>query len=256
MAFDAKKVKEELIVWVRDYFKNNASEQTKAVIGVSGGKDSTVSAALLAEALGKDRVYPVLMPQGEQFDIDVSRAVCEYLGIEGITVNIEEAVDAIYDPLKLCGLDLTPVTTSNTPARIRMAVLYAIAGSIPGGGRVVNNCNLSETYVGYSTKFGDAAGDFSLLCNLTVTEVKALGYELGLPAEFIEKVPIDGLQDKTDEDNLGFTYAELDEYIRNGSCHGVNVYEKIAKLHKNSLHKLRPIPAYDPDIQIEGKWEV
>ena len=123
-----------------------------------------------------------------------------------------------------------------------MTTLYAIAGAV--GGRVVNNCNLSESYVGYSTKFGDGAGDFGLLRNLTVTEVKAIGYELGLPAEFIEKVPVDGLQPKTDEDNLGFTYVVLDRYIREGICDDAETLLKIKAMHAISRHKVEAMPAF------------
>lgn len=242
--FDAKKVKNELIEWIREYFRNNGSEETKAVIGISGGKDSSVVAALCVEALGKDRVFGVLMPQGEQFDIDVSYALCKHLDIPYTVINIEGAVYDVLAGLKKAGLELTTVTTFNTPARIRMATLYAVSGSI--GGRVANTCNLSEDWVGYATKFGDAAGDFSPLSNLTVTEVKAIGRELGLPAVFVDKVPIDGLCGKTDEDNLGFTYDTLDKYIRDGIEPDAETKAKIDRLHAMNLHKLNPMPSYKP----------
>ena len=242
--FDAKKVKNELIEWIREYFRNNGSEETKAVIGISGGKDSSVVAALCVEALGKERVFGVLMPQGEQADIDVSYALCKHLGIHHTVINIEGAVYDVLAGLKKAGLELTTVTTFNTPARIRMATLYAVSGSI--GGRVANTCNLSEDWVGYVTKFGDAAGDFSPLSNLTVTEVKAIGRELGLPAVFVDKVPIDGLCGKTDEDNLGFTYDTLDKYIRDGIEPDAETKAKIDRLHAMNLHKLNSMPSYNP----------
>lgn len=242
--FDAKKVKNELIEWIREYFRNNGSEETKAVIGISGGKDSSVVAALCVEALGKERVFGVLMPQGEQADIDVSYALCKHLDIPHTVINIEGAVYDVLAGLKKAGLELTTVTTFNTPARIRMATLYAVSGSI--GGRVANTCNLSEDWVGYATKFGDAAGDFSPLSNLTVTEVKAIGRELGLPAVFVDKVPIDGLCGKTDEDNLGFTYDTLDKYIRDGIEPDAETKAKIDRLHAMNLHKLNPMPSYKP----------
>lgn len=240
--FDAKRVKNELIEWIREYFKNNGSEETKAVIGISGGKDSSVVAALCVEALGKERVFGVLMPQGEQADIDVSYALCKHLDIPHTVINIEGAVYDVLAGLKKAGLELTTVTTFNTPARIRMTTLYAVSGSI--GGRVANTCNLSEDWVGYATKFGDAAGDFSPLSNLTVTEVKSIGRELGLPAMFVDKVPIDGLCGKTDEDNLGFTYDTLDKYIRDGIEPDAETKAKIDRLHAMNLHKLNPMPAY------------
>ena len=201
-------------------------------------------AALCVEALGKDRVFGVLMPQGEQFDIDVSYALCKHLDIPYTVINIGKAVDEVLAGVAGAGLELTTVTTFNTPARIRMATLYAVSGSI--GGRVANTCNLSEDWVGYATKFGDAAGDFSPLSNLTVTEVKAIGRELGLPAVFVDKVPIDGLCGKTDEDNLGFTYDTLDKYIRDGIEPDAETKAKIDRLHAMNLHKLNPMPSYKP----------
>lgn len=241
--FNAKQTRKELVAWIKGYFKNNGSEDTKAVIGISGGKDSSVVAALCVEALGKDRVFGVLMPQGEQFDIDVSYALCRHLDIAYRVINVGAAVKNVMDGIEEAGLALTTVTTYNTPARIRMTVLYAVSGSI--GGRVANTSNLSEDWVGYATKFGDAAGDFSPLSKLTVTEIKAIGRELDLPAMFIDKVPIDGLCGQSDEENLGFTYDTLDKYIRNGIIPEPEVKAKIDKLHAMNLHKINPMPAYD-----------
>ncbi len=240
--FNSNKIKEDLVAWIKNYFKNNGSEDTKAVIGISGGKDSSVVAALCVEALGKDRVFGVLMPQGEQHDIDVSRELCKVLDIPNIEVNIKNSVNELYTEIEKSGLKLNNIATFNSPARIRMATLYAISGIV--GGRVANTCNLSEDWVGYATKFGDGAGDFSPLANLTVTEVKAVGRELGLPSEFVDKTPIDGLCGKSDEDNLGFTYAMLDKYIREGICENDKIKEKIDRLHQLNLHKLNPMPAF------------
>jgi NAD+ synthase len=243
--FDAKNAKHRIVEWIKDYFHNNASPETKAVVGISGGKDSSAVAALCAEALGKARVLGVLMPQGEQHDIDVAFDLCKTLGIEYIKVNIKEPVRDLFAEIAATGLTLNDVATFNTPARIRMAALYAVSGIV--GGRVANTCNLSEDWVGYATKFGDAAGDFSPISDLTVTEVKAVGKELGLAEKFTGKTPIDGLCGKTDEENLGFTYAVLDRYIREGICEDDNVKEKIDRLHKMNLHKISPMPAFRPD---------
>jgi NAD+ synthase len=240
--FDAKAVKNRLVAWIADYFENHAAPETKAIVGISGGKDSSVVAALCAEALGKDRVFGVLMPQGEQHDIAVSYDLCKTLDIEYIEINIQKPVRFLYDEILQTGMKLNDIATFNTPARIRMAALYAISGMI--GGRVSNNSNLSEDWVGYATKFGDAAGDFSPLSNLTVTEVKAVGRELGLAEKFIEKPPIDGLCGQTDEDNLGFSYAVLDRYIREGVCEDVGIKDKIDRLHSMNLHKFTPMPAF------------
>ena len=240
--FDAKKVKQEIVDWIAAYFRENAAPETKAVIGISGGKDSSVVAALCVEALGRDRVLGVVMPQGEQHDIDVSYALCHALDITFIEINIEKPVRGIYDEIIRAGHELSSVATFNTPARVRMTVLYAISGIV--GGRVANTSNLSEDWVGYATKFGDSAGDFSPLSDLTVEEVKAIGRQSGLAAEFIDKVPIDGLSGKTDEDNLGFSYAVLDKYIREGACDDEEVKVKIDNLHSVNQHKFVPMPKF------------
>ena len=240
--FDAKDVKNRIVAWIHDYFRDNASPGTNVVIGISGGKDSSVAAALCVEALGKDRVVGVLMPQGEQHDIDVSYRLCGLLGIRNIEINIKDAVQALLDGTEAAGLELSEGAVVNTPARVRMTVLYAVSAIV--GGRVANTSNFSEDWVGYATKFGDAAGDFSPLSDLTVSEVKAVGRELGLPAEFIDKVPADGLCGGTDEDNLGFTYAALDRYIREGVCEDEEIRAKIDRLHRLNLHKLMPMPAF------------
>lgn len=243
--FDPQKTAERIILWIRDYFKRNGTDETKAVIGISGGKDSSVAAALCVKALGRERVLGVMMPQGEQADIGCSCALAEYLGIKFLTVNIGKTAEVLFEAIGESGLGLNSCAEINTPPRIRMAVLYAAAASV--GGRVVNTCNLSEDYVGYSTKFGDSAGDFSPLSELTAGEVVAVGDALGLPYELTHKVPIDGLCGKTDEENLGFTYAELDSYIRNGSralADKPELIEKIEGMHRRNLHKLEPMPKF------------
>jgi len=236
--FDAKKVTDEIIQWIREYFGKNGS----AVVGLSGGKDSSTVAALCVKALGADRVVGVLMPQGEQWDINFSHELADYLKIKKYVVNIKNGVDAVFQSLKDSGLSLNRQAQINTPARIRMSVLYAVCAVV--GGRVANTCNLSEDWVGYATKYGDGAGDFSPISQLTVTEVKAVARVLGLPEKFIEKTPEDGLSGLSDEDNMGFTYNVLDKYIREGICEDKTVKEKIDNLHKNNLHKLQLMPAY------------
>lgn len=242
--FNAKKVKDELVQWIRDWFAANGPD-CKAVVGISGGKDSTVVAALCGEALGKDRVVGVLLPQRTQVDINVSYDVVRYLGIKSYTVNVGHMVDAVLNGIDYdteSTIDISTQTRINLPPRIRMATLYAISQSV--NGRVSNNCNLSEDWVGYSTRWGDSVGDFSPLANLTVAEVKQIGYELGLPKEFIEKVPSDGLCGKTDEDNLGFSYDTLDHYIRTGVCDDPVAKERIDYLHNKNQFKMRPIPSF------------
>jgi len=242
MEFNAKETKENLIKWTRDYF-DRVGGNKNAIIGISGGKDSSTCAALLVEALGSERVYGVLMPNGIQHDIDYSLELVSVLGIHYFKINVADTVSSFYKEMDNAGLVPNYIVKSNMPARIRMTTLYNISAIL--NGLVCNTCNLSEDYVGYATKFGDAAGDFSLLSQLTVTEVKAIARELGLPEKFIEKVPEDGLSGKTDEDNLGFTYDVLDKYIRTNEIDDPTVKEKIDNLNKVNQHKLLPMPCFN-----------
>lgn len=242
--FDAKNVKNEIIDWIRNFFEENG-KNCNAIVGISGGKDSSVVAALCVEALGKDRVIGVLMPNHIQDDIEYSHMLCNHLGIKNYTVDVGIAIDDLLNNLhyRLVDTEISEQTKVNLPARIRMATLYAVSQSC--NGRVANTCNLSEDWVGYATRYGDAAGDFSPLSRLTVTEVKAVGRELGLPEELIEKVPSDGLCGKTDEDNLGFTYAALDKYIRDGEIESEELKNKIDQMHEKNLFKLQLMPSFN-----------
>lgn len=242
--FDAKKVKNECVKWIQDFFEKNGPG-CNAVVGISGGKDSSIAAALCVEALGKDRVIGVLMPQGKQHDIDMAYLLVNHLGIKHYEVNIEKAVNGLLDVIPQ-ELEITTLSKTNLPPRIRMTTLYAVSQSC--NGRVCNTCNLSEDWVGYSTRYGDSVGDFSPLSHLTVTEVKEIGHLLGLPNELVEKTPIDGLCGKTDEENLGFTYAELDVYIRTGVIDDAEKKELIDKKHKANLFKLELMPAFKPEF--------
>lgn len=239
--FDAKVMKDRIVKWIQDFFENNG-KGCNAVVGISGGKDSSVVAALCVEALGKDRVIGVLMPQGNQPDIDYSRMLCEHLGIKNYTIDIFNAYYSIKQNVKDSIGSWSEQSNTNLPARIRMATLYAVSQTV--NGRVANTCNFSEDYVGYATRYGDGAGDFSPLGQLTVTEVKAIGRELGLPDVLIDKVPTDGLCGKTDEENLGFSYDVLDKYITTGEIENQEVKEKIDSMHEKNLFKLLPMPVF------------
>lgn len=251
--FNSVEVKDKCVQWIRDWFEKNG-KGCNAVVGISGGKDSSIVAALCVEALGKDRVVGVLMPNGKQSDIGMAKKLVNHLGIHSIEINIEETVNcvlngivtAIYDDVRqgYDALKVSDQTKINLPARIRMSTLYAVSQSM--NGRVANTCNLSEDWVGYSTRYGDSAGDFSLLSNLTVTEIKEIGRVLGLPDDLIDKVPSDGLCGKTDEDNLGFTYDVLDKYIRIGEIEDEEVKKRIDTMHEKNLFKLQLMPSFQP----------
>lgn len=239
--FDVKETTAKCVQWIRDWFEENG-KGCNAIVGISGGKDSSVVAALCVEALGKDRVIGVLMPCGEQADIDMARKLVNHLGIKSYEINIANAVNGLLNELK--DFEVSQQSRTNLPPRIRMSTLYAVGQSM--NGRVANTCNLSEDWVGYSTRYGDSVGDFSPLSHLTVTEVKAMGKELKLPLDLVEKVPIDGLCGKTDEENLGFTYAMLDRYIREGICEDEAIKAVIDDKHKKNLFKLELMPCFEP----------
>ncbi len=243
--FNAVEVKNKCVEWIKGFFEVNGKD-CKAVIGISGGKDSSIVAALCVEALGKDRVIGVLMPNGEQSDISYSYFLCGNLGIKFVTVPIENAVNSVINAMKE-NVDISDQTLINLPARIRMSTLYAVSQSM--NGRVANTCNLSEDWVGYSTRYGDAAGDFSPLSNLTVTEIKEMGRTLGLPDELVDKTPSDGLCGKIDEENFGFTYDTLDRYIRTGKIENEEIKKRIDTMHKKNLFKLQMMPSFDPHLQ-------
>lgn len=244
--FNAAKTKDEIVEWIRNYFRKNGSD-CNAVIGISGGKDSSIVAALCCEALGNGRVIGVLMPQGVQDDIDVARDLVTHLGIKSFEINIAETVNALLANGRAAGLCGSKQARVNLPARIRMATLFMVSQST--NGRVANTCNASENFVGWQTVGGDGFGQFSPLSKLTVTEVKSVGRELGLPEKFIEKAPADGLTGKTDEDNFGFTYEFLDKYIRTGEFGGdTATAAKIDRMHEANLFKDLPMPTYDPSL--------
>lgn len=249
--FDAVKAKNECVSWIRDWFDKNG-KGCNVVIGISGGKDSTVVAALCKEALGADRVIGVMLPNGFQDDINDSREVILNLGIHGIAYNIGVTTDAMLTTYmkstrKLADkMDVSELPSQqaeeNLPPRIRMASLYLIAQCF--NGRVSNNCNLSENFIGYSTIYGDTAGDFSPISNFTVSEVIEIGRILGIPERLLIKPPSDGLCGKTDEEKIGFSYAVLDRYIRTGEIDNLKIKKIIDRMHKNNKFKHEPMKSF------------
>ncbi len=252
MLANPKQTKDEIVQWIREYFEKNGPT-CRAVIGISGGKDSSVAAALCAEALGKERVLGVLMPNGVQSDIADAKLLVETIGIPHVVLNIQDGYTGMKSMIEDSS-ELAEITGTkgiareagiNLAPRLRMATLYAVAQQLPEGGRVVNTCNRSEDYVGYSTKYGDAAGDFSPMSGLLVHEVLQIGEVLGLPQELVHKMPSDGLSGVGDEEKLGFTYAALDHYVLTGECEDEEVKAKIDRLHAINLHKLQLMPAFE-----------
>ena len=244
MLDNSKKVKDDIINWIKQYFDNNGSNCT-AVVGISGGKDSYIVAGLCVQALGANRVFGVLMPNGIQADLADSQSIVNELGIKHCTINIKDAYDAIVEQLNSSIGTVSKQAMINIAPRLRMTTLYAVGACLPNGARVANTCNGSEDYVGYSTKFGDSAGDFSPLQELLVSEVRQIGYELGLNRKIIDKAPSDGLTGKTDEDNLGFTYSQLENYIRTGTTGECDIDKAILDKHKMNLHKLELMPHFE-----------
>ena len=236
-----KKAKEDCIKWMRDWYDSNG-KGCNIIVGISGGIDSSVVAALCVEAFGKDKVIGVLMPNGAQTDIVYAYELVGFLNIEYFLCNIGDIVFETLDVMKDNLITPSEQTKINLPPRIRMALLYAIAQS--ENGRVVNTCNLSEDYIGYSTRWGDSAGDFAPIADFTKTEVKLLGYELNLPENLVEKTPTDGLCGKTDEENFGFTYEVLDTYIRTGVCEDKRIKDAIDYMHEKNKFKEMPIPKF------------
>lgn len=244
MEFDAKRATEATVKWIRDWFETNGSG-CNAILGISGGKDSSIAAALCVEALGADRVIGVLMPNGDQSDINMAELLINHLGIEHHVINIKEAFDSIISEIEKTGIEVSSDTIINLPPRLRMSTLYAVSQSRKG--RVVNTCNLSEDWVGYSTRYGDSVGDFSPMSCFTTAEIRAMGRHLGIPSVLIEKVPSDGLSGMSDEDKLGFTYEVLDRYIRTGEIDDPATKERIDFLHKKNLFKLRFMDCFKYD---------
>ena len=236
-----QQLKNRIVEWIREWFEINGAG-CNAVIGISGGKDSSIVAALCVEALGKDRVIGVLMPNGEQADINDAIQLVEHLGIKYYIINIKDSVDGVVREMTSAGIEISEQTRINLPPRIRMSTLYAVSQS--HNGRVANTCNLSEDWIGYSTRYGDSVGDFSPLCNVTVTEAKIIGELLGLPYNLVHKTPSDGLSGMSDEEKIGFTYEALDKYIRTGICEDEEVKAKIDRLNRINKFKLEPMPGF------------
>ena len=241
--YDIAKETENLIKWIRVWFDENG-KNCNAVLGISGGKDSTIAAALCVKALGADRVIGVMLPDGEQSDINDSIEVCKLLGINSYTINIRPALEASFKQLQDCGIEITEQCRQNIAPRERTKIIRAICQCY--NGRMINTCNFSEDYIGYFTVGGDGDGDVAPLGNFTKSEVCTIGHYLGLPSKYVDKTPSDGLCGKSDEDNFGFTYDELDEKIRKGTCGNKKIDKIIELKHHTNAFKLKKTASYMP----------
>lgn len=237
---NGKKLKDKAVAWLKAEFEKTGRDT--AVVGCSGGKDSSVVIALCVEALGAENVVAVLMPNGRQDDFADATELVHHTGVRHAVVNISEPYQAfvkVMDPLSL-----SEQARINLAPRIRMATLYAVAQSLDGKSTVVGTGNRSEAYVGYFTKWGDGAHDINPLQNLWVDEVIAVGDALGLPHHLVHKAPSDGLCGKTDEESLGVTYAEIKAYATTGTCGFPGKDALIEQMHQYSEHKRNPIPGF------------
>lgn len=246
-----KQLNNKLNTWIKEKMVDTGG--VKAVIGISGGKDSSVAAALCVNALGRENVIGILMPDGIQGDIDDAIDLCNVLGISYTIANISTMTSAFIDLISSIENEHFPKisnqTKLNIPPRVRMTLLYAISQSIEDS-RVINTSNISEDWIGYATIYGDTAGAFSPLGMLTSDEVIQIGEYIGLPERFLIKTPSDGLTGKTDEDIFGFSYNVLNKYIREGICEDPIIKEQIDRMHKYSRHKFLPIPMFSPALPI------
>lgn len=252
--FDPDKERDHIVQWLKDWFAQ-FNPGAGAVIGISGGKDSTIMAALLSRALGPERVTGLLLPNLVQNDINDAKTVVRTLGIRHRVINIGPAVNAIYASIisavdmdgNRAGLELNDTVTINTPPRVRMTILRAVAAALPGANFFINTCNRSEDYIGYSTKDGDAAGDIAPLSGYTVSELVHIGLSMPeIPEELTVKTPSDGLCGQTDESRFDFLYATLDRYILTGVCTDPITKDRIDRMHRANLHKLLPMPYCKP----------
>lgn len=251
-AFDAVKTRDALVAAIRDLAEKQDFQ--KIVLGISGGKDSTVCAALCARALGKENVYGVMLPDGEQKDISDSQRVCDVLGIRQRTINIGEMhreLRRITDQLGDAAAEGEfPIpydreSDVNVGPRLRMTTLRYIAQAL--NARLVGTGNLSEITVGYCTKDGDTSSDFALLAALTSVEVVEVGLTLEeLPRDLVVKTPSDGLSGKSDEERLGVTYRQIHDFIRLGTCGDAETDEKIRRKERAGMHKRFRPPVIDP----------
>ncbi len=250
--FDAAAARDNLVAAIQETAR--AQGFSRVVLGISGGKDSTVAAALCARALGKENVYGVMLPDGEQKDISDSRRVCEALGIQQRTINIGPMHEYLREVTDQKGsvaaegefsVPYNRESDVNVGPRLRMTTLRYMAQAM--NARLVGTGNFSEITVGYCTKDGDTSSDFSLLGDLTSVEVVQVGLTMEeIPEDLVVKTPTDGLSGKSDEERLGVTYQQIHDYIRLGTSGSEEVDEKIRRKERAGMHKRSRPMVLDP----------
>lgn len=249
-----EKISHELIEWIRSSLEKSGGDSV--VLGISGGKDSSVLAALCARAIGKENVYGLILPNGLQKDISFAYDLCQVLGINNVEVPLDGISKEIFNSLdKLSSSNfietITDKTQLNLLPRIRMTILYAVSQSIRNS-RVINTGNLSERWIGYTTLYGDNTGTFAPLAQFTSDEVIEIGRHLGLDDRFVDKVPEDGLTGNTDEEVIGFSYSVLNKYIREGIIEDEEAKKKIDKMHRESRFKFETMPIFINNLPIKA----
>lgn len=244
--FDAKKTANEIIEFIRKYYKENNLKG--AVIGISGGKDSGVVAGLFARAIGASNVTGIWMPcHSKNEDKQNAILLSRHFGFELKEFDLTNLYDNYvkqFSEINSSEEDYLKDSNINIKPRFRMATLYYYAAYLSKKNKgvyiVPGTSNKCELYVGYFTKGGDDVSDIRVLADLTVDEVIKVGEAIGVPDVIVHKTPDDGLSGLTDEEKLGVKYSEIADIIQNN---GINISDdikdKIIKLHKNNSHKFQ-----------------
>lgn len=249
MRFDAKKETERIIDFIQDYYKKN--NLGGAIIGISGGKDSGVVAALFTKALGKENVIGVTLPCHSKVEDQVdAKLVSDYYGFPLYNLDLTNTFDVFEKEVDLLGNftnEQKENSRINLKPRLRMASLYYLAALYSSVYQktylVAGTSNKCELFVGYFTKGGDSVHDISVLADLTVEEVLQIGEVLQVPKKVLYKTPADGLSKYSDEEKLGVTYREIAMYMEDPDQVKEESREKIEKLHEQNRHKFY-IPTY------------
>lgn len=238
---------EKAINWIKEFVESSGAEGV--VIGNSGGKDSATVIAMATRALGKDKVLTIAMPCNSiKEDLEDAKLVSMTFDVPLLEIDLSDSYNTfertINNSLKGIDKELVNEAKVNSKPRFRMTTLYSVAQSM--NYLVIGTGNLCEQMVGYTTKWGDNASDFNPIGNFTVREVLAIGKYLGVPDRIINKAPSDGLGSKTDEEKMGVTYDQIEEYIETGKT-SEEAMLVIERKNRVSKHKRSLVPKYTFD---------